>query len=916
MDGSGARLSPEGEGPAREGLELTLLGGFSARWQGEAVTVHAPRMLALLAYLHLRGPASRQELEDVFWPGQGAAAVRQGLYTLRRLPGSAEWLDAGSPVTGSPVIGSTVTLHAASDAARVRAHLERGEDAAALAGLRAGPLLGSLHVSGAPEFMAWLAAQREDWLSLEKAALRRQGQALLAAGQPARARALLTRLVDLDPLDEASSRELMRLDAASGQLAGALATFETLRRVLRAEVGSEPEAETLALLRELEGPALGGQPRGLYLERADLSGIEEAQGPLQGRAEELADLRARLAAGGRVLVQGLAGMGKSRLAWAAVTQELAADAGGAALWLELGDDPAPLLWANLLETLGERGAAPSTVSPAERLAQALRGRGVRLAVLDNAANSYALSVLLAGWPPEVPVLVTSRLRLPRLPTLSLGRLDRASALRLLAGGLRAGGLRAGEAKEETGGEAELEADPATLDALCAVLGDHPYALRLAARTLRTGKHTPRRLLRTLSLAPHALGEERSVRALLAQSVGALGPASYEAYLGLGSLFAPRTTPELLALALRRPLAEAEEALHTLLERGLTVREARRGSDAVTYAMHELTWHDARAHAALLPGAVLAAARTYAQTYSGRPDLLADELPNLLGAAEYARQSDREGLVTLLAGWLGGPYIGARGFPLGHLSLLQDAAEHAEAAQDWERGALLWGKLGDIAQALQGDPLGSVGAYLRGAGLAARGGLTGKQATLTSLAGSMQAKSRLPEAETTLRLARRLAGRSGDPLCHARVLDQQAVYAAMAGDFHVADERLTQARAVLLPLLEDPQRSREIRAALGPVTSNLGQARWRLGQPIEALALKRESLRLAQEGDEHLHVARAQLEVGELLLALGEHGEARTTLQAALAGFRALDSAAGQAAVAALLQLLPPDTLPTEGLTPV
>lgn len=889
---AGARVSLE-----REGLELRVLGGASVAWRGEALPVHAPRMLALLAYLHLRGPASRQELEDVFWPGQGAAAVRQGLYTLRRLPGSAEWLDAGP----------TVTLHAGSDAAQVLGHLQRGEDEAALERLRAGPLLGTLHVAGAPEFMTWLEAQREEWRVLEKSALRRRAQAQLQAGQPAQARPCLTRLLALDPLDEAGYRDLMRLDAASGELAGALATFETLRQVLRAEVGSEPEAETLALLRELEGPALGGQPRGLYLERADLPGIEEAQGPLQGRAEELADLRARLAAGGRVLVQGLAGMGKSRLAWATVTQELAAE-GGAALWLELGDDPAPLLWANLLEALGERGAAPSTVSPAERLAQALRGRGVRLAVLDNAANSYALSVLLAGWPPEVPVLVTSRLRLPRLPTLSLGRLDRPSALRLLTGQRPGGGEEEDSAEApgpgEAGEGAGFESDSATLDALCAVLGDHPYALRLAALTLRKGEQTPRSLLHRLSLAPHALGEERSVRALLAQSVGALDPASYEAYLGLGSLFAPRTTPELLALALRRPLAETEEALHTLLERGLSVREARRGSDQVTYAMHELTWHDARAHAALLPGAVVCAVRAYAQTYAGRPEMLAGELPNLLGAAAHARQSDREALVTLMADWLGGPYIGARGFPLGHLPLLQDAAEHAEAAHDWENAALLWGKLGDIGQALQGDPHAGAGAYLRGASMAARAGLIIKQATLTSLAGYMQAKSRQPEAEATLRLARRLAERSGDPLCHARVLDQQAVYAAMAGDFQLADELLTQARQMLWPHLNDPGRGRQVRAAFGSITSNLGQAKLRQGQLAAALKFKREGLSIAHESDEQLHMARAHLEVAEVLVALGEHEQARAALEEALSAFRGLGSAAGQAAATALLQSLP------------
>lgn len=57
----------------------------------------------------------------------------------------------------------------------------------------------------------------------------------------------------------------------------------------------------------------------------------------------------------------------------------------------------------------------------------------------------------------------------------------------------------------------------------------------------------RELLQILSEAPHTLGDEQSVHTLLAQSTSALNAESYEAYLALGSLFTPQTTPELLAL---------------------------------------------------------------------------------------------------------------------------------------------------------------------------------------------------------------------------------------------------------------------------------------------------------------------------------------------------------------------------------
>jgi DNA-binding SARP family transcriptional activator len=120
---------------------------------------------------------------------------------------------------------------------------------------------------------------------------------------------LAERLLQGDPLREATYRQLMRLHRARGDHARALRVYHSCSAVLERELGVEPSAETRAAYEELLPAEPGLRP-------AASSRI--AGPPLVGRAEERAQLvRAwRSADAGRaqlVLVTGEAGVGKSRL---------------------------------------------------------------------------------------------------------------------------------------------------------------------------------------------------------------------------------------------------------------------------------------------------------------------------------------------------------------------------------------------------------------------------------------------------------------------------------------------------------------------------------------------------------------------------------------------------------------------------
>ena len=197
-----------------------------------------------------------------------------------------------------------------------------------------------------------------------------------AAGDLPRALSYTREALARDRLRESSHRALMRRLAAAGDRGGALAAFRRCRDTLAAELGVPPSAETRALAEEVRaGAAPAGPPPP---PRGTDPSPRRSPGPggMVGRDGELGRCLAAwegavAGRGGVILVEGAAGVGKSRLA--AELRALADAAGArtsAAHALDIDERPPFGPWADALRPLVRAcEAPPATVAWPEDLAR-------------------------------------------------------------------------------------------------------------------------------------------------------------------------------------------------------------------------------------------------------------------------------------------------------------------------------------------------------------------------------------------------------------------------------------------------------------------------------------------------------------------------------------------------------------------
>ncbi len=232
-------------------FELRLLGEFRARdAAGRPVVVAARKNRALLAILALApsGSMARERVVGLLWSDRGTVqaqnSLRQALVALRK-----ELAPIGSPLLSAD--NDRVSL----DASRVEIdavtfpRLAASDDVEALrraAALYGGEFLADTYISDRA-FEEWVGLERRrlaDIASrvLEKLCALERGPARVDAAK---------RLVALDPLREASHRQLMQLYAAAGERSLALRQYEICREALGSQLGVAPDEGTAALHRDL-----------------------------------------------------------------------------------------------------------------------------------------------------------------------------------------------------------------------------------------------------------------------------------------------------------------------------------------------------------------------------------------------------------------------------------------------------------------------------------------------------------------------------------------------------------------------------------------------------------------------------------------------------------------------------------------
>ncbi len=410
-------------------LTLSLLGPLQVSLDGQAVGSFAyNKARALLAYLAVESDQlhQRDAIVGLLWPDMPDAAartnLRQVLTSLRDTigvgdPAAPFLLTTRDTLQFNPASDYTLDVtrfidlldacakHRHRHIARCLACATRLEEAVAL---YHGDFLAQLSSIDSAPFEEWLVVKREALHQRAAEALAQLARHHEQWGDTVRARQLLTRLIELEPWDEAAYGQLMRSLARAGQRSAALAQYETCRRILAEQFGVEPSPVTQKLIEQIRA--------GLPIE--DTSPPRSTELPivttkLIGRDVELAELSDLLSDPAQRLltIVGPGGIGKTRLALAALTATAPIFADGAVFVPLAALSSADLLPATILSALGL--TLEQQVSPEQQLIDHLRSRELLL-VLDNFEHLLAnveLIKRIVQQAPQITLLITSRERL-------------------------------------------------------------------------------------------------------------------------------------------------------------------------------------------------------------------------------------------------------------------------------------------------------------------------------------------------------------------------------------------------------------------------------------------------------------------------------------------------------------------------
>ncbi len=413
---------------------IRLLGPVVVEVDGLPLAVDTRKATALLAYLAVATrPVARDELAALLWPESDEAAARGA---LRR---TLSVLNAAVGVGGLEISRSAVALgagwhldvrrfHAALSAARRHAHSPDQTCAICLAALEEaasldrGRFMAGFSLRDAEPFDEWQLAEAEAYRRDLAGVLERFARASAARGDWATAIGAARRWLELDPLDEPAHRLLMLVLARSGEQTAAIRQYRECVRMLDAELGVAPLAETSELYESIRAGrvAPGSLTPALAPVVGPMAAVDRVPAPLVGRAAELAALartwRSITSDGRLIVIEGEPGIGKTRLA--AEFRHALTGAG-----------------ATVLEARAYAGEATIAFAPVSALVRQGLDRadaGERLGALRH--DQVAAAGLI------VPALVASdeSEALNRLPLDALGRARAIEAMADVLTGLVAG----------------------------------------------------------------------------------------------------------------------------------------------------------------------------------------------------------------------------------------------------------------------------------------------------------------------------------------------------------------------------------------------------------------------------------------------------------------------------------------------
>jgi WD40 repeat protein/DNA-binding SARP family transcriptional activator len=247
-------------------LSLSLLGSTAVTLHGESLLpMRTNKVQALLSYLvsetvFAPGVASRREaLMTLLWPEMPDSSARQNLrqaiYLLRQtIP------EITGPAGNVPFLLSdyhTVQVnpqaHYELDLASFAGSILDGQPAALVKAvtLYRGDFLSDFYLENSNEYEEWAAARRAVLRLQTLEALAALADHSLAQSDYVQAEAYAQRQVAMEPLREEGHRQLIRTLARSGRRSAAVAAYDELTTLLRAELDVEPELQTQQLIQSV-----------------------------------------------------------------------------------------------------------------------------------------------------------------------------------------------------------------------------------------------------------------------------------------------------------------------------------------------------------------------------------------------------------------------------------------------------------------------------------------------------------------------------------------------------------------------------------------------------------------------------------------------------------------------------------------
>jgi DNA-binding SARP family transcriptional activator/predicted ATPase len=305
-------------------MRISLFGNLRISFAGRPVTaINTNRLQSLIAYLILHADIAqpRERLAFILWPAssesQARTNLRQLLHHLKRaLPTecnllvtdhfSVQWRQDASCAVDAVDFAAAIE-HAAA-ARKTNDSVAEIKCLTTAAQLYEDDLLPTLYDD-------WLSPIRENYRKRISEVLNRLTTLFEQQQKYAMAIPCAERLVSLDPLCEPHHQLLMRLHAANCDRASALRAYHQCVRVLRRELGVEPEAATRKMFERI----LKDDPGGSSEPAAKPSSQLQKARALVGRTMEWRQLvsawQAAAEAGPRVaMISGEPGIGKTRLA--------------------------------------------------------------------------------------------------------------------------------------------------------------------------------------------------------------------------------------------------------------------------------------------------------------------------------------------------------------------------------------------------------------------------------------------------------------------------------------------------------------------------------------------------------------------------------------------------------------------------